>query len=266
MKRRTRIIILSVIGLVALTIGVCTGLIVNSVAHASTILPVPTSLDYGRTLAINDTGAQLIHAFTGNNSPGNCSGSRPGSITQSGNSAVLTSNGNDCEFLESPHMYPTVHGYVYEESVTVSQWTTWQSFWAFGNNWPVDGEIDNIEASPTGQNNISWHDSTSAPTGFSTCNNQDGCDGNADPITQPSNAESIAHGLAPGTHIIDFAFGGTGVISVWYDGQQAAWLQTSQAIGGANDNPFWIVDSNGTPENGQNTGGAFQVNYFRAWS
>lgn len=242
--------------------------ITSQPAHASAILPYPKSLDYGRTLAVNDTGANLLTAWQSHasNDPGNCTSPRAGAVTVSGNSAVLTSNGSDCEYLQTPHMYPTVHGYVYEESVTISQWTTWLSFWAYGNNWPVDGEIDNIEASPTGQNNISWHDSVSAPTGFSTCNNQDGCDGNTNPITMPSNAQTLAQGLKPGTHIIDFAFGGTGVINVFYDGQSVAYLQTSQAIGGTNHNPFWIVNSNGQAENGSHASGTFTVNYFRAWS
>lgn len=235
---------------------------------ATSIVPYPSALDYGRVLAINDTGAQLVTAWQENasNDPGGCSSPRSGAITTSGNNVVFTSNGADCEYLQTPHTYPTVHGYVYEESVTISQWTTWLSFWAYGNNWPTNGEIDTIEASPTGQNNISWHDSTTPPDGFSTCNNTNGCNSAMEPITSPSNAASLAHGLAPGTHIIDFAFGGTGVISVWYDGTQVAWIQTSQNIGGSNDNPFWIVDSNGKAENGSTTSGNFVVNYFRAWS
>lgn len=237
--------------------------------HASTILPYPSALDYGRVLGVNDTGAQLVTAWQENasNTPGGCTNPRTAGITVNGNSVILTSNGSDCEYLQTPHTYPTNHDYVYEESVTITQWTTWQSFWAYGNGWPTNGEIDNIEASPTGQNNISWHDSTTPPDGFSTCNSANGCNGAMQPITNPSNADSLAHGLAPGTHIIDFAFGGTGIISVWYDGTQVTWLQTNQNIGGtANNDPFWIVNSNGKAENGSTTSGAFQVNYFRGWS
>jgi hypothetical protein len=204
------------------------------------------------------------------NDPGNCTNPRTAGITVSGNNVTLTSNGNDCLYLQSPHTYPTTDGSVYEEEVTVSNWTAWTSFWAYGNNWPTDGEIDSIEASPTGQNNVSWHDSTGNPTGYSTCNNADGCDANALPITTPSNAAALAHGLSPGTHFIDFAFGtcgaGCGAVSVWYDGSEVALIKGSNVIdGGSQHDGFWLDDSTGKPETGAGTG-SITVDYLRTFT
>src|SRR5579859_6562923 len=182
-------------------LGVSALSIVNAgVSRASTILPYPSALDYGRTLAINDTGAQLASSWVSNasNNPGNCTSPDTAGISVNGNTVTLTSNGNDCLYLQSPHTYPTLHDYVYEQEITVSSWTPWSSYWGYGNNWPVGGEIDSVEASPAGQNNISWHDSTSYPNGWSTCNNQDGCNSNMLPVTSPSNAQQLAQGLSPG--------------------------------------------------------------------
>lgn len=247
----------------------------GATAHASNPVPYPHALDSGRTLGVNLTGSQLPTSFVENasNSPGNCTNPRTAGISTQGNNVILTSNGTDCLYLQSPHTYPTIDGYVYEAEINVSSWTPWSAFWGYGNNWPVDGEIDAVEASPTGQNNISWHDSTSNPQGYSTCNNQDGCDANMPPITTPSNAQSLAQGLSPGTHIVDFAFGtcgsGCGAVSVWYDGTETGFVSGTNVLnGGSQNDPFWLDFSTGQPEFGScgNPCGTLTVVYMRGWS
>lgn len=255
---------------------------IASPVHAQGIQPYPKALQTNRILGFNDTGANLRTAFSSvvhsgsGADPGNCTNPDTSNISVSGSSVSLNGTGSNCLYLESPHTYPTADGYVYEESINVTNLTNWWSFWGYGVNWPVTGEIDSIEASPTGQNNVSWHDSTSAPTGYSNCNNANGCDGNALPIDTPNNSDSLAHAFTPGTHIVDFAFGGCGsgcgAVSVWYDGTEVAYIHGTNVLqdpntgtGGSQNDPFWIVDSNGKPENGSNTSGAITVNYLRIW-
>lgn len=244
-------------------------------AHASNPVPVPAPLA-NHPFSQQWTGAQLNTSFqkVASNDPGNCTSPRTAGITVHGNNVQLTSNGNDCLYLQSPHTYPTADGYVYEEQVNVSSWTPWSSFWMYGNNWPTDGEIDSIEASPTGQNNVSYHYSTSDPTGFSTCSSANSCDGNALPITTPSNAASLVEGLSPGEHYIDIAFGeagvGKGAIAVWYDGTEVSYVSGTNVLrGGSQSDPYWIdAASTGTPETGScgNPCGSITVGYLRIFT
>ena len=247
-------------------------------AHASTPVPYPSALrnhPYGQGW----TGAQLRTAFVSTSfGPGGCNDSinDPAGMTVSGNSVIMRSNGHDCMYLASPHTYPTVDGYVYEESLSVTSWTPWSAFWGFGNNWPTDGEIDAVEAYPTGMNDVSWHDSVSAPKGYSTCNSVNGCDGGNDPIDTPTNAASLVQGLSPGTtHIVDFAFGGCGAgcgaVSVWYDGNEVAYIHGTNVLnGGSTHDPFWIVDDTGSPGFGSSCPlspcGGMNVNYLRIFT
>jgi hypothetical protein len=152
---------------------------------------------------------------------------------------------------------PTLDGYVYEEQINIQNWIAWSAFWGYGNNWSIDGEIDAIEASPTGQNNVSYHYGAH-DSSVSTWNNT---------IHTPSNAQALAEGLKPGTHTIDFAFGrcgaGCGAISVWYDGREVSLIKGTYVLdGGRNNDPFWIIDSTGQPETGTGNG-SITINYLR---
>lgn len=258
----------------ALTLTAFSALLSSGVSGASSPVPYPSALRTGRVLGFNQTGAQLASSFVRNafNDPGNCGNPNTSGIAVSGSSVTFTSNGHDCLYLQSPHMYPTVKGYVYEEKVSVSSWIPWSAFWMYGSFWPTDGEIDIVEASPTGQNNVSYHDSTSYPQGFSTCNQNNGCDGGMLPITSPANAVSLTRGLTQGTHIIDVSFGtcgsGCGSIGIWYDGHMVATVSGPKVVdGGSSHDPFWIVDSTGGPEFGScgNPCGTFTVDYLRIW-
>lgn len=81
--------------------------------------------------------------------------------------------------LESPHTYPTVDGYVYETRVDFSNWTQWDSFWMYGSNWPVAGEIDATEGGD-GINAISYHyEGADGPASMSSCNDRNNCDSSA---------------------------------------------------------------------------------------
>jgi hypothetical protein len=156
---------------------------------------------------------------------------------------------------------PTLDGYVYEEKINIQNWIAWSAFWGYGNNWPTDGEIDAIEASPTGTNNVSYHYGN-PPNGsqVSTWNNT---------IHTPSNAQALAEGLQPGTHTIDFAFGrcgaGCGAVSVWYDGREVSLIKGNFVLdGGRNNDPFWIIDSTGQPETGTGNG-SITIDYLRVF-
>lgn len=233
-------------------------------AHASTNpVPYPAALA-NHPYSEGWTGAQLATDFQDNaaNDPGNCSNPDTAGIYTSGDNVYLRSDGTDCLYLQSPHTYPTLDGYVYEEKINVTSWTPWSAFWGYGNNWPTDGEIDALEASPTGQNNVSYH--YAGPSYVSTSNNT---------ITDPANAQQLSE-IAPGTHYVDFTFGrcgaGCGAVAVWYDGVNVALIKGSFVLdGGSNDDPYWIVAaSTGQPEFGScgNPCGTMAVSYLRIFT
>ena len=275
MKKSVLAGIVAILGLVIFLVAPSTA------AHASNPVPYPHSLS-NHPYATGWTGSQMHNSAWENasNDPANCTSDNTSEITTVGSAVKISTSGatGDCAYLQSVHTYPTVDGYVYEEEVNVSNWTQWESFWGYGNNWPTDGEIDAIEGG-SGTNYVSWHDSTTPPDGFSNCNSSNGCDSSMAPITTPSNTNTLTD-ISPGTHYIDFAFGGCGTgcgaVSVWYDGTEVAYVSGSQVLdGGSNSDPFWIDTDTGScnqPSNGDvcgssgQTSGNITIDYLRIFT
>jgi hypothetical protein len=244
--------------LLFLGLGIAAFTTSGGVAHASNPVPYPSALS-NHPYGTGWTGAQLKSDWSddASNSPGNCTSPNTGEISTSGNDISLTTSGDsgDCVYEQSPHTYPTADGYVYEVYADFSNWTQWDSFWGYGNNWPGDGEIDAVEGGP-GTNYVSWHDSTTPPDGYSNCNSNNGCDSSMAAITTPSNTNTLTD-ISPGWHYIDFAFGtdgaGKGAVSVWYDGTEVAYVAgTNVLAGGSQDDPFWIVLDTGSCDSANN--------------
>jgi hypothetical protein len=248
-------------------------------ARATNPVPLPAPLanhPYGTT----KTGAQIAAWGPGSNAPGNCTSPNTSEIsTNSSGYAVLKTSGatGDCVDLESPHTYPTVDGYVYETYVNFSNWTQWDSFWMYGSNWPLAGEIDATEGGD-GINAISYHyEGANGPASESSCNDTNGCDSSATPLTtEPRNPE-----ISPGWHTIDISFGtcgsGCGAIDVWYDGQLYGTVSGANVLnGGSQDDPFWITYSTGScnaegvdvcnSSNGGQTGGTVTIAWLRIFT
>lgn len=241
---------LAVAAVLAVT-GLTTG---TGTAQAANPKPLPAALA-NHPFATQKNGSEIVTWGNGNN-PGNC---QPNTAERSfdGTNAVLTTTGasGDCTYFESPHAYPTSDGYVYETRVNFSNFTQWDSFWMVGNNWPSDGEIDSVEG-PHGTSYMSYHYGN--PGSYSTCNNTNGCDGNATPLQDGPHGANIS----PGWHTIDISFGGHGAgqgqVAVWYDGTLYGQVWGPNVLNGGNQNdPFWFTWGTGSCDsanNGNNCG------------
>lgn len=248
-------------------------------ARAANPVPLPHALA-NHPYATTKTGAQIAAWGPGSNAPGNCTNPNTSEIsTNSSGDAVLTTSGatGDCVDLESPHTYPTVDGYVYETYADFSNWTQWDSFWMYGSNWPTAGEIDATEGGD-GINAISYHyEGANGPAAMSSCNDTNGCDASATPLTtEPKNPE-----ISPGWHTIDISFGtcgsGCGAIDVWYDGTLYGTVSGANVLdGGSQDDPYWITYSTGScnangvdvcnSSNGGQTGGTVTIAWLRIFT
>lgn len=260
---------------------------VNS-AHAANPVPYPAALQSGHPWAGDTSPTGLFNWGPGSNAPGNCTNPNQGEIVNHTSYVQLSTSGatGDCNDLESPHQYPTnggattpTGGYVYETKIEVSNWGQWFSFWGYGSNWPVGGEIDTVEGG-SGRNYVSYHyQGSGGPASVSNCNNTNGCNGNAGPITVPSNSFTLTN-ISPGVHIVDVAYGncgtGCGAVTVYYDGNEVAQVSGSFVMNGGNhDDPFWLVFSNGSCNSANNgnvcgsggqQGGWVKVYYLRTFT
>lgn len=249
-------------------------------AQAANPVPLPKALA-NHPFATSFTGTQIAAWGPGANDPGNCTDPDTAEIsTNSSGDAVLKTSGatGDCVDVQSPHTYPTVDGYVYETYADFSNWTQWDSFWMYGSNWPTAGEIDATEGGD-GINAISYHyEGADGPAQMSSCNDTNGCDSSATPLTtEPKSPE-----IAPGWHTVDISFGtcgtGCGAVDVWYDGVLYGTVSGTDVLdGGSQDDPYWITYSTGScdsgdngdvcnPDNGGQTGGTVTVAWLRIFT
>ena len=113
---------------------------------------------------------------------------------------------------------------------------------------------------------------------MSSCNDTNGCDSSATPLTtEPKNPE-----ISPGWHTIDISFGtcgtGCGAIDVWYDGTLYGTVSGTNVLdGGSQDDPYWITYSTGSchsanngdvcnSSNGGQTGGTVTIAWLRIFT
>lgn len=256
MRKRTRLLAAISAPLLAggMSLVALTG--TSAPALAANPVPYPSSLS-NHPYATGWSAGALKSDFVDNasNSPGNCTSPDTSEISSTSTYTELATNGNagDCVYLQSPHTYPTVDGYVYEEEITVSNETQWESFWMYGVNWPTDGEIDALEGG-SGTNYLSYHyEGSGGPASYSTCNDTNGCDSSATPIQVGPTGPNIT----TGTHYIDISYGGhgsgQGEVCVWYDGTEYGCVYGSTVLnGGSGDDPFWIVDDTGSCDSANN--------------
>lgn len=266
----------------AAVIGTAALVALPGTAHASNPVPYPASLA-NRPFAQGWTPTQLYDWGPGSNAPGNCTTPNQGEIHNYGSYVQLSTSGatGDCNDLQSPQQLPTSNGHLYEAKVEFSNWTQWDAFWGYGSNWPQGGEIDAVEGG-SGQNFVSYHyQGSNGPAAVSNCNNVNGCDANAGPITKPSNSAALAN-ISPGVHYIDVSFQtcGSGCMKIvtYYDGNVVAQVDSSyvNVLNGASQNdPYWFVFDTGSCNSANNgnvcgsggqTGGWTKVYYLREFT
>ena len=213
----------------------------GTTASGTGTAPLPAGLA-GHPL-VHQFSAQTISSTPWNqppNAPGNCP-ANPGAVSldSAGNAQLATSGqAGNCTSIQSPQQLPTSPGYVYEVKFNASSFDDWPSVWAYGTQWPQQGEVDAVEAN-FGVNYASFH---SAP-----CNSQTSssvlstdpwaydCKTTADPVG--------ANITAGGWHTVDIAFTGTGV-SIYYDGH--LYVSLSEGLTPAGNDPMWITVSDGS--------------------
>ena len=231
--------------------------------------------DHAGSLVLNDSGSQLV---SWNKTSSYCSSdsiSQPtGTVsTDSSGDATLTTTGkpSSCVAMISPDAYsasvieadidfPAVPG----KPGTIANWT---SFWLTNQaTWPVDGELDAVEAAPlTGQNTVSWHSGPDESSVFVA--STDTFHQTKLPIKGPN--------LTPGWHVVDIVYT-KGSFAVYYDGHEYTSYSSSKVTGSAlnilltstvtpKTQAAW--DLIGGPEvNSASSPTTIAVKYLRVWS
>jgi hypothetical protein len=208
-------------------------------ARAATITPLPAVLASGHPFATQKTATELRNWGPGANNPGNCRANRS-EITGDASAVRLSTTGatNDCTDIELPHTYPSVNGYVYEARMYISNFYQWMAYWAYGNNWPYQGEYDAVE-SDHGANYFSYH--------YAPCS---GSASSSEYSTNPwsyackSTLRTYSVNLTVGWHTIDLAFGDHEA-SVYYDGNLFARVSGANVVNGP-ANPVWLTFGTGS--------------------
>jgi hypothetical protein len=230
--------------------------------------------NYAGSLVLNDTGSQLTSwNQTSSYCPEVSWQVADGKVaTNASGDATLMTTGTtgSCVSLISPGSYssdvieadidfPALPG----KSDTIADWT---AFWLTdGGTWPVDGELDAVEAEPVdGVNAVAWHSGTKSSE--FTASTDDFF-----PTKLPKNAAD----LTPGWHTVDIVYT-KGFFAVYYDGQQYT-SYTSSNVTGSPLNLYLTTSVTpnissvtqvigGSPVNSDNSPATIAVKYLRVWS
>jgi len=237
--------------------------------------PPVAGASYAGSVVLNATGAQLS---SWNQTSSFCTEDSwevaDGTVsTDSSGDAVLATTGKagSCVGLVSPGAYSSavIEAYVYfpplpGKSNTIADWT---SLWLTDQAaWPVDGELDAVEAEPvTGVNATAWHwGTTGSVLSMST-------DGFAQDGTLPLDSPN----LTPGWHVVDIVYT-KGYFAVYYDGKQF----TSLSSGVVTGSPLNILITTsvtpdvsqveqtigGSPQNSDSSPAGMAVKYVKIWT
>jgi hypothetical protein len=238
--------------------------------------PVPmVAADHAGSLELNASGSEVA---SWNQTSSYCTSddiSDPtGTVsTGSGGDAALTTTGKpgSCAAVISPGTYssgvieadidfPALPG----KPNTIANWT---SFWLTDQaTWPVDGELDAVEAAPvTGKNTVSWHSGPDTSSVFVA---------STDTFHQ-ARLKAVGPNLTPGWHVVDIVYT-KGYFAVYYDGHEYTSYTSSKITGSplnilltSTVTPKSDAANNliGGPEvNSASSSVTIGVKYMRAWS
>jgi len=257
---------------VALVAGIAYAVWPSTAAGPS---PMSSVAAHAGALQLDASGSQLVswnqtptYCAHGNISVGN------GTVaTDSSGNAALTTIGKSgsCVGIISPESYSSsvIEAYVDFPALpgkpgTIANWT---SFWLTNQAaWPVDGELDAVEAAPlTGENTVSWHSGPNPSSVFVA---------STDPFHQVK-LKPTGPNLKPGWHTVDIVYT-KGYFAVYYDGAKFASYTSSKVTGSALN---IILSSTVTPKtaeawnliggpevNSASSPATTSVKYLRVWS
>jgi len=248
----------------------------SAATYPKIVSPPPIAgSSYAGGVMLNATGATLT---SWNQTSSFCSGQSwevgDGTVsTDSSGDAVLATTGKagSCVGLVSPGAYSSavIEAYIYFPPLpgkpdTIADWT---SVWLTNQaTWPVDGELDAVEAAPvTGKNTVSWHSGPNESSVFVA--STDTFHQTRLPIKGPN--------LTPGWHVVDIVYT-KGSFAVYYDGQEYTSYSSSKVTGSAlnilltstvtpKSDAAWNLI--GGPEvNSATSPATIAVKYLRVWS
>ena len=173
------------------------------------------------------------------NAPGRCAANPRQVHLNAHGSAELDTNGatGNCTSIQSPSVTATKPGMIYEADIYFSTFKgTWPALWMYGNDQPVQGELDAAEDN-YGVNYLTWHyapcNSKASSSTISTGPWQYDCKTNA----PPPRTRDIT---APGWSVVDIAFTATG-FSVYYNGRLYDSIRENVTTPGKD--PMWLTVS-----------------------
>jgi hypothetical protein len=237
--------------------------------------PPVAGAQYAGSVELNATGSQLI---SWNQTSSLCSENSwqvaDGTVaTDFSGDALLATTGKSgsCVGLMSPGAYSSavIEAYIYLPPLpgrpdTIADWT---AFWLTDlAAWPVDGELDAVEAEPaTGVNATAWHWGTAdSPLSTST-------DGSAQDGTLPEDGPN----LTAGWHVVDIVYT-KGFFAVYYDGKEFTSLRSSVVTGAplnvllttsvTPDSSQLVQRLGNAPRNSDSSPAGIAVKYVKIWS
>jgi hypothetical protein len=261
--------------LIALAVVVVAGIVYAVWPSSGGVPPSAAVARYEGSLELNASGSQLV---SWNQTSTYCTSDsidKPtGTVaTDSSGDATLTTTGKpgSCVALISPQAYssgvieadidfPALPG----QPGTIANWT---SFWLTNQaTWPVDGELDAVEAAPVnGKNAVSWHSGPNSSSVFVASTDS------FNQVKLPASGPD----LTPGWHLVDIVYT-KGYFAVYYDGRQFTSYTSSKITGSALN---ILLTSSVTPQttaahkliggpevNSSSSPATIAVKYLRVWS
>jgi hypothetical protein len=259
----------------AVVVGVAAVIGVHVAATGPALAPL-AGADHAGALELNASGSQLTSwNQTSTFCPANSFPLADGTVsTNSGGDATLSTTGkpNSCVGIVSPGTYssgvieadidfPALPG----KPGTIANWT---ALWMTNQDaWPVDGEIDAVEAEPaTGVNAVGYHWGTpGSPQAVST-----------DGFAPDGNLPKDGPNLTPGWHTVDVVYT-KGYFAVYYDGKQYTSASNSVVTGAAlniivssgvtaNTSAVQKTLGGSSPKNSDSSPATLAIKDLRVWS